>query len=176
VRDESYDGGPFYNRIRELIGRYENRDLEDYLLALLGLVVKSNLQPMTEGLFFKLLEDAYTAPPVPFDETWLACCTPPDDDWLNRKLEMHEPLFGLNEKAYQYSIDALHFQIAELRKMRGKQLDNELRYFGVISPTGNRWYNFDPHALLECGAAGLGSIKYEWSDIGELLEMGRIYE
>jgi hypothetical protein len=33
-------------------------------------------------------------------------------------------------------------------------LENEYRYFGIDSPTGFRWYNFDPCSYLECGVRG----------------------
>jgi hypothetical protein len=29
-----------------------------------------------------------------------------------------------------------------------------LRYFGINSPRGSRWYNFDPCTFLECAMAG----------------------
>jgi hypothetical protein len=28
--------------------------------------------------------------------------------------------------------------------MKGKQLEDEWKYYGIDSETGNRWYNFDP--------------------------------
>jgi hypothetical protein len=46
-------------------------------------------------------------------------------------------------------------QIVDLREMdRAGTFANDLRYFGVDSPRGSRWYNFDPLTFLECGAAG----------------------
>ena len=66
--------------------------------------------------------------------------------------------------------------------MQNKQLENELRYFGVDSETENRWYNFDPFTNLECGAAWLLSgredqkMNVNWKTLGILLETGRIYE
>jgi hypothetical protein len=30
-----------------------------------------------------------------------------------------------------------------------------MRYFGIDSQTGNRWYNFDPMMNLACGARGI---------------------
>ncbi|GHU26826.1 hypothetical protein AGMMS50256_05050 [Betaproteobacteria bacterium] len=87
-----------------------------------------------------------------------------------------------------YAIAVIEFQIAELHRMAGKQLENEYKYFGIDSETGNRWYNFDPHTNLECGARGLGfadpdeedeipeTVDYSWRLLGELLETGRYYE
>jgi hypothetical protein len=33
-------------------------------------------------------------------------------------------------------------------------LANDLRYFGIDSPRGSHWYNFDPCTFLECATAG----------------------
>lgn len=33
-------------------------------------------------------------------------------------------------------------------------LADEERYFGIDSPRGQRWYNFDPCTFLECAVAG----------------------
>ena len=69
--------------------------------------------------------------------------------------------------------------------MRGKQLEDKMRYFGVTSETGNLWYNFDPFTNLECGLRGTLDNEEEeeesdfsptWQYLGELLETGRIYE
>ena len=59
-----------------------------------------------------------------------------------------------------------------------------MRYFGIDSETGNRWYNFDPMTNLECGARCIldneddedKEFIVSWQTLGELLEMGRIYE
>jgi hypothetical protein len=85
-----------------------------------------------------------------------------------------------------FTIAVLEFQIAELHRMRGKQLESKQKYGGIDSETGHRWYNFDPHANLSCGASGLGDLEFEendddvfnytWGLIGELLETGRVYE
>ena len=47
------------------------------------------------------------------------------------------------------------WQIRDLVEMEADgSLENEMRYFGISSPRGSRWYNFDPGTFLECGAAG----------------------
>jgi hypothetical protein len=46
-------------------------------------------------------------------------------------------------------------QIRDLREMAEADiLTNDQRYFGVTSPRGGRWYNFDPLTFLECGVQG----------------------
>ena len=34
------------------------------------------------------------------------------------------------------------------------QLADDQRYFGIDSPRGGRWYNFDPAGYLECATVG----------------------
>lgn len=58
-------------------------------------------------------------------------------------------------------------QIRDLDDMRqAGTLDNEYRYFGVDSPRGGRWYNFDPCTYLECAAAGTFGGWQEGDDTG----------
>jgi hypothetical protein len=87
---------------------------------------------------------------------------------------------------YDYTIAVIKFQIAELHKMQGKQLEDEWRHFGIDSETGNRWYNFEPDSILECGMrcyldhgddeSNDEEFEVSWLTLGDLLEMGRIYE
>lgn len=83
-----------------------------------------------------------------------------------------------------YSAEVIKFQLAELGRMRASgQLADDSKFFGIISPSGHGWYNFDPFSLLECGARGLmdhegedAPLRGGWEMLGELLEMGRTYE
>ncbi len=83
-----------------------------------------------------------------------------------------------------YSAEVIKFQLAELSRMRDSgQLADESKFFGIVSPSGHGWYNFDPFSLLECGARGLmdhagedAPLRGGWEMLGELLEMGRTYE
>ena len=83
-----------------------------------------------------------------------------------------------------YSAEVIKFQLAELSRMRASgQLADESKFFGIVSPSGHGWYNFDPFSLLECGARGLmdyagedAPVRGGWEMLGELLEMGRAYE
>ncbi|MBO0797503.1 MAG: hypothetical protein J2P31_01655 [Blastocatellia bacterium] len=46
-------------------------------------------------------------------------------------------------------------QIVDLREMdEAGMLKNKYKYFGVDSPRGERWYNFNPASFLECAMAG----------------------
>ena len=83
-----------------------------------------------------------------------------------------------------YSAEVIKFQLAELGRMHASgQLADESKFFGIVSPSGHGWYNFDPFSLLECGARGLmdhagedAPLRGGWEMLGELLEMGRTYE
>ena len=83
-----------------------------------------------------------------------------------------------------YSAEVIKFQLAELSRMHASgQLADESKFFGIVSPSGHGWYNFDPFSLLECGARGLmdhagedAPVRGGWEMLGELLEMGRTYE
>ena len=59
-------------------------------------------------------------------------------------------------------------------------LEDEYRYFGIDSPTGFRWYNFDPCSYLECGVRGsLGGNTVDgltWDQFADLLWCGAVYE
>lgn len=177
----------FYDRITDLPKQYENRDLEEYLLALYGLVLKRKEEPMTCDLFFELLENAFTENPVEFDEAWREKQNPPDGNRMFRKFTNPDFAHLMKEERdstltpVDYTLQVLQFQIAELNSMRGKQLDHEYKYFGINSDAGHRWYNFDPFGNLECGARCMEDNNdrmdnIDWALLGELLEDGRVYE
>ena len=179
-----------YREICSFPDKYENRDLEEYLSALLMLVEREKSQALTSELLLKLLQDAFTSEPVAFNPDWLRITDAPDENIMSKKFTNPKFNSGIdksvvsNESGIGYTVAVLHFQISELHKMRNKQLLDEYKYFGIDSETGNRWYNFDPFTNLECGAAGLfdnaedesKGIEITWQTLGELLEMGRIYE
>lgn len=180
----------FYEQITALSEKHENRDLEEYLISLYTLVEKNKEQKMTGELLLQLLSDAFTTATIPFKKEWLACDKPPHDNGIIRKLtnpdlkDDFDRTFYTDIDGVEFTLEVLKFQIAELHKMRDKQLKNEYRYFGIRSETGHDWYNFDPFSNLECGARCLvdnadsedEEIEIGWHTIGMLLEDGRIYE
>ncbi|HMT54680.1 MAG TPA: hypothetical protein PKD16_18560 [Saprospiraceae bacterium] len=180
----------FYQNISTLKDNFENRELETYLLSLLSLVEQKKNQNLTTDLLLNLLHNAFTSEPKEFNSEWLSITTAPDENTMSKKFtnpEINIPIDKsvVSEKSgVDYSIAVLQFQISELYKMKGKQLDDDMRYFGINSETGNRWYNFDPMTNLECGARCILDNEEDedkefivsWQTLGELLEMGRIYE
>ncbi|WP_294300656.1 hypothetical protein [uncultured Chryseobacterium sp.] len=168
----------FYNNLGSNTG---NRDLETYLLALLNLVEQVRKQSLSADLLSNLLVDAFISEPKKFNIEWLKIIEAPDEKgFINSKTS--SPSGG----EYDYTVAVIKFQIAELHKMKGKQLDDEYKYFGIDSETGNRWYNFDPDSILECGMRcyldhgdnenNHHEFEVSWKTLGNLLEMGRIYE
>lgn len=161
----------------------QNRDLETYLLALLKLVEQEREQTLTADLLLKLLHDSCNSEPKKFDKEWLKIVTAPDEEDVYKKMN-NKANSSLEDIGIYYTIAVLQFQIAELHKMKGKQLNDEGRSFGIDSETGNRWYNFDPHSILECGMRCYldyceddeQEFEVSWQTLGDLLEMGRIYE
>lgn len=168
------------------LGSLKNRDLETYLLALLKLVEQEREQILTADLLLKLLQDACTFKPKKFNVDWLKIKDEPDENtFINSKTNSSTDKTIISDIGeFYYSIAVLKFQIAELHKMKGKQLDDEWKYDGIDSETGNRWYNFDPGSILDCGMRCFmdhnkdddQEFEVSWRTLGDLLEMGRIYE
>jgi hypothetical protein len=177
----------FYTQITSLSETFENRDLEEYLLALLKIVEENRSKTLTYELVLDMIKNAFISESLEFEEEWLKYITAPDENRLSKKFTNPEISQSTDKSNYStlephdFTIEVLKFQIAELHRMKGKQLDNEYRYFGIQSETGNSWYNFDPFGNLECGARCMNDNETDfdnlnWSFIGELLENGRIYE
>src|SRR5262245_20653380 len=58
-------------------------------------------------------------------------------------------------------------QLTDLRQMEASgQLGNKLRYLGIDSPSGRRWFNFDPRTYLECATCGMYGGWREIDDTG----------
>ncbi len=180
----------FYNKInyRNNIGK---RDLETYLLALLKLVEQEREQTLTTDFLLKLILEAFSSEPKKIETEWLKIVKAPDEKTIYKKFTNKESSSPEEKNTVAdyigiyYTIAVLQFQIAELHKMKGKQLDDNNKYFGIDSETGNRWYNFDPDSILECGMRCYldhddddNELEFEvsWQTLGDLLEMGRIYE
>ena len=168
------------------LGSLKNRNLDTYLLTLLQLVEQEREQILTADLLLKLLQDACTSKPKKFNVEWLKIKDAPDENtFINSKTNSSTDKTIISDIGeFYYSIAVLKFQIAELHKMKGKQLDDEWKYDGIDSETGNRWYNFDPGSILDCGMRCFmdhnkdddQEFEVSWRTLGDLLEMGRIYE
>ncbi len=180
----------FYTQISALDKKFKNRDLECYLLALYLMVDKYKDAELDAEKLLYLIQTAFSSEMVEFNEDWFSITHAPDRNIMNRKftnpeIKSHFDKEIISDKTgIEFTFSVLRFQIADLHKMRDKQLKDEMRYFGVRSETGNSWYNFDPFTNLECGARCIMAneenedqeLMITWQTLGELLEMGRIYE
>jgi hypothetical protein len=145
------------------------KSLEEYLRALWNLLQQAQTHQVTYALLAQLLDEAFLAKSLPFDETWLQYSAPPtldEDD---------------NARAFSVLQHMICYQIADLHRMaQTGLLESEWRYFGMDSPTGHRWYNFDPSSYLKCAAQTLRedgiSLDAGWIDLTLLLWLGQIYE
>jgi hypothetical protein len=126
----------------DLIGRHDacTRSLEEYLGALWDIARVQKAQPsLSLDEFFQMLSEAFTRPAPPFDEAWRS------------RYETDQPKLSGFEG---WEARVLR-QIVDLREMTEQgMLDDDQRYFGINSPRGHRWYNFDPCTFLECATAG----------------------
>jgi len=161
--------------------------LEEYLRSLWWVVSQSQPSEPTPELLAEWLEAAFTTEPPAFDPAW-------------RERHRQQPQESADFSDWE---NGILFQIADLRRMaEAGQLEDEFRYFGITSPSGNLWYNFNPVTYLECGVAGtfggyaaderiilipapegesddspIWSLeRFTWLDFLEFLECCRLYE
>jgi len=116
-----------------------DRTLEDYLRALLVLCqAHRDAAAVTVEDFLDLLRRAFVETPADFDVRWGNSGNAADD--------------AAGFAAFE---SVLLAQIVDLHEMREAGiLDGKLIYFGVRSPRGRQWFNFDPRGYLECAATG----------------------
>jgi hypothetical protein len=154
--------------VAELRHRYAaaDRDLERYLTALRHLGSNHRTaSAISLECFATLIEAAFTAP-VPVE--------PPP-----RSVEKLDEGFRTWGRT-------IRMQIVDLHEMRESgTLANDQRYFGVDSPRGSRWYNFDPLTFLECAVAGTFGeeddpvfeiAEVSWEKFAGFLSVGQSYE
>lgn len=146
------------------------RSLEEYLRALLLAAEQfSKEDTLPANLVDSLLATAFISDMYDFDSAWG---------------QKYEQLL-LDEPGFAGWRSVLIQQIVDLREMEamGTLADTD-KYFGVDSPRGSRWYNFDPVGYLECATAGTFLLWQEesrismvsWEDLKDFIECGRLYE
>lgn len=183
----------FYEAIKAIAARGEETQtsLFEYLLALLKLVKEREKKRLDFELLCEILEAAFTAKGAEFNPAWLDIKEPPQNEiWTAKFTNPELNLSSLRKNSASkedatYALSVIKFQCAELERMRASgDLNDPQRWLGIVSPSGNQWYNFTPESLLECGAAGImdgaedenEAVNISWASLGELLEIGRIYE
>jgi hypothetical protein len=170
-------------RIRQDFPDIGSRPLQYYLQSLWKLGMQRRDEQLNAHIVAQMLYDAISEVPVPFCNDWLNVMPPPNKGRRGTYAEWE---------------NMIHYQIADLHQMNvAGQLDNEHRYFGLQSPGGDSWYNFDPLSYIECGIRGtLGGYvadevtvldgsgdseiflitQYGWLEFTDLLGYGQAYE
>ena len=159
--------------------------LENYLKSLWAIASPfSFAEPTIENLV-SWLETALSFSPPEFDSEWL------------------KTKFDFSKKGFESWENRIISQIVDLREMEESELlKNEMCYFGIDSPRGYRWYNFDVLTYLECAVRGVyGGYEedevivlqpppegesadsevfeieeFSWDDFKDLLRCGQSYE
>lgn len=113
--------------------------LEEYLIALRALGSRyQDWEAIRLSDFYTLLRDAFICSPTPYDAT------------LGDQYDVPSEQSG-----YAGWRTTISNQIVDLHEMRlAGVYENDMRYFGLQSPRGGYWVNFDPGSYLECAING----------------------
>lgn len=179
-----------YQFVRQLRNKFEPQkslSLEQYLSSLWAIVSVHQDTQLTIEKLVEWLDTAFRQTPPPFNSDWL-------DGQVN---------YPQDQATYEDWQNLILFQIADLHRMaEAGLLADPYRYYGLDSPSGVRWYNFDSFTYLECGIRGAfgGYVaeevivlisppegesadspvyqieQFTWTDFIEILECGQCYE
>jgi hypothetical protein len=139
----------------------------------LRLVQGNRVADVTYDWVAAVLRESFVVDAAPFEEAWFEYTDLPEEDRV--------------EDDFEFLRLTVLFQIADLRRMVGNQLEDPHRGLGVRSPTGHSWYNFQPLGYLECAMRGFADnlavgklreyeINCNWQALAIILELGRLYE
>jgi hypothetical protein len=183
--------GQFRSFVRALLEEHKpdyRRSLEEYLRSLWVVIGRSQHQPVSHTLLGHMLAEAFVTEPAAFDPAWLQYEQPLDWSYEDGRYVLttfvgEERIIEDHVDEFRLLTHTILFQIADLRRMRGNQLEDKNRSMGLVSPTGNDWYNFDVFTYLRCSTNGMfasgGDAPFEgcdWVELAAILELGRIYE
>lgn len=185
VIDRSLDLPLLAQQISGLKKVESDYDLQTYLQALYGNILSYKDEVFTQKLLIELLTSSFSSEPIPMEEPWLKITQSPEIDKSYRKTKRADDLGFFSKPEHRgwsnlaFTEEVLQFQIAELHKMRGNQLENDMKQYGVASETGTPWYNFDPVSNMTSGIKLLIAKDYEpdkidWSIIGLIFQLGRV--
>jgi hypothetical protein len=119
----------------------------------------STFPALSANEFHDVLSEAFVEPAPDFDESWRSRYD--GFDWDSRGFAGWEGF--------------IHHQIVDLREMAEQGiLADEWRYFGVESPRGSHWVNFDPRGFLECAVQGCFGGWQPGDDTGRILVPGEV--
>lgn len=156
--------------------RGNSRSLKDYLTALYRLALQhQDLSAIPIDLLLQLFREAFHAEPISFEPQWAN----------SFEVDARE-LTG-----FRYFENQIQRMVVDLHEMaQSSDLDNEERYFGIRSPRGHHWFNFDPSSLTECAMQGYYQCwpisehpekgpklnPLSWVDLADFLKTGQVYE
>ena len=171
--------------------------LEEYLISFWEVTTQYKAEPVSYPFIISIIKEVFATKPMPFNTQWLLYENELFWEWddeqgfyftkipCNERWEISET----NVDPYYILEHTLLLQIADLHLMRDRQLKDPYRYYGVDSPTGHRWYNFDVFTYWECATRGMddhmrssGSLirhrfnTCTWATLALLLELGSTYE
>ena len=156
------------NFIIQTIHDYEdsyNGSLEEYLRSVWMLINKYKEHNVSYSLIGSIIREAFHTSPAEFQSTWLDYTTPPPfQEVMSTRNNITKSSSNLNKhKKVDFNLlkRTILFQIADLHRMKDNELKNEMRFFGIVSPTGNSWYNFDIFSYLECAIRGIQDRDYK---------------
>ncbi len=198
MNDSFAEANVFRQTIMNIIGQHEGkylRTLEEYLRSLWIVINRHKGQTASYQLFAEIASEAFDTDPGEFDHQWLLYEKELTWDYHDDKYVIREYKNG-NWVITQSDVDDFEIlthtilcQIADLYRMRDRQLADPYRWFGVASPTGNDWYNFDVFGYWECATRGVlahlrssGSfirhrlLRCTWALFAAYLELGQVYE
>ena len=161
--------------------KVNKKSLEEYWRSMYPIAIKHKDDAPTLELFYKLIAESLDNKPIEVNPEWLNVASPPSSNLFEQEVKNGSGIIKSESDDFTFFLNVLEFQIGELIKMKGKQLDCEYKYFGVKSESGYTWFNFDPLGILECGLSGMEANGFDldlksWIFLGEIIEMGRIYE
>jgi hypothetical protein len=127
----------FYKGIENLLKEWRENDSPSLEQSLNSLRLRAHEHKTKPGLslpvFLNLLADSFT---------------PVETEISNKHIDETASGFAGWDST-------IRRQISDLKEMDANgQLKDEERHFGVDSPSGRRWYNFDPCGYIECATAG----------------------
>ncbi|MGB1250404.1 MAG: hypothetical protein ACPG8W_07210 [Candidatus Promineifilaceae bacterium] len=170
---QGYEFSAFIHDLQQQSQRYRY-PLETYLRSLLALILRSQRNKHFSYTFIaQLFLDAFSQPPIPFDDTWHTFNAPPT-----------ALLYGRDDSLPPFAVlrELLLYQIADLRlleKHGNLNLPDGVPFLGIDSPTGNRWNNVRlDQFLIGCTAAyaeGANLTEAGWEDLAILLWMGQMH-
>jgi hypothetical protein len=161
----------FVRGLVEMATSYDG-SLEKYLRSVLRAVLRHRDERPTWQLLARSLAQAFDMLPESFNRAWLVYAEPP---------ALQPQRSSGSADTFDELLQLLRYQISDLHRMAKEGiLKTPFRDGGIDSPTGHRWFNFDPATFLECASRGMrenkAAAECSWSDLANFLWLGQIYE